>query len=97
MHQLVDAQAAAWVKRFPDASKDAANKAWAKRMLGYLSEHFRARLAESAASRGTGPGVGRCVASIDAIAQAEEDLNTNVNMQFVFENLAVKLCAERRA
>ncbi|MGE3108454.1 MAG: ATP-binding protein [Phycisphaerales bacterium] len=96
MHHLVDGQAAAWVKRYPEASKDAANKAWARRLLGYLGEHYRGRLSASASGTG-GPGVGRCVSSIDAIAQAEEELGTNVNMQFVFENLAVRLCAERRS
>ncbi len=107
MHQLVDAQAAAWVKKFPDASKDAANKAWAKRLFGYLGEHYRACMTSAASGAGSGSGgvggvgggigVGRCIVAIDAVAQAEEYLNTNVNMQFVFENLAVKLCAERRA
>lgn len=102
MHRLVDEQAGAWVKSRPDASKDAANKAWARRMLGYLGEHYRDRLRQAASGgsvgsgEASGPGVGRCVAAIDALAGAEEELNTNVNMQFVFENLAVKLSAERR-
>jgi DNA polymerase-3 subunit delta' len=81
---LIDERAAAWVKRHPDASKDAANKAWARRMLGFLAEHFRAQLGD--------PGRGaRAAASIHSIARAEEQLGANVNLALVMENLAAQL------
>lgn len=82
--QLIDERAAAWVKKNPDASKDAANKAWARRMLAFLAEHFRGQLAQ--AGRG-----GRAVDAIHAIARAEEQLGANVNLALVMENLAAQL------
>ena len=92
MHQLVEDQAAGWVKKNPDASKEAANKAWSRRLLSYLGEHFRHRLAEGATQ---GPEeVAFAAQAIDAVAQAEDELNANVNMGFVFENLATKLGGE---
>lgn len=81
---LVDERAAAWVKRHPDASKDAANKAWARRMFGFLAEHFRAQLADPAHSL-------RAAACIHTIASAEQQLGANVNLALVMENLAAQL------
>jgi DNA polymerase-3 subunit delta' len=82
MSQLIEERAVAWVKKNPDASKDAANKAWARRMLAFLAEHYRRRLAQH--------GV-RSAAAIQAIAQAEEQLASNVNLGLVLENLTARL------
>lgn len=84
MAQLIDERAAAWVKKNPDASKDAANKAWARRMFAFLAEHFRQRLGNA------GGGV-RAADAIQSIARAEEQLGANVNLALVMENLIAQL------
>jgi len=95
MHQLVEEQAASWVKKNPDASKDAANKAWARRLLGYVGEYARRSLGSGVAggsgSSSGGGSAGWALTAIDAVVQAEEELGGNVNMTFVFENLAAKI------
>lgn len=88
MAHLIDERAAAWVKRNPDASKDAANKAWARRMFAFLSEHYRQRL-------GRAGGAARGATAIETIARAEELLASNVNLGLVMENLVAQLSLAR--
>lgn len=91
--QLVEEQAAAAVKKNPDASKDAANKAWARRMFAFLGEHYRRRLKAAGEARSP-QGIGRMLAAVDLIAKAEEQLQANVNMGLLFDNLAAQLAGE---
>jgi len=88
MHSLVEEQAAAWVKANADASKEAANKAWSRRMLAFIAEHFRDTLASAPPAS---PLIPAALDAIDAVAQAEEEIQANVGKEFVFENLAAKL------
>lgn len=82
--QLIDERAAAWVKKNPDASKDAANKAWARRMFAFLAEHYRQQLSHA------GGGL-QAADAIQTIARAEEQLGANVNLGLVMENLVAQL------
>lgn len=96
MHALVEEQAAAWVKADSDASKEAANKAWSKRMLAFVAEHYRSSLAAAGGGAGLAPGADvpaleAALSAIDAVALAEDELQANVNKEFVFENLAARL------
>ncbi len=96
MAKLIAERAEADVKANPDASKDGANKAWARRMLAFLAEHFRVRL-RATAGEGRGPDdpvILRRLAAIDAIQAAEGHLASNVNLTLLLENLAAQLVAE---
>ena len=94
MDGLIKARAEAAVKAAPDASKDAANKFWARLMLGYVAEHVRRRLRQDPAD----PAVAsRGLAMIDAIQAAEVYLATNVNLTLVLENLCAQMAAEPTA
>ncbi len=98
MAKLIDERAAAWVKEHPEASKDAANKAWARRMLGFLSEDARARLrtrtqGKTGAAVEQDSGALRLMNAIDAISAAESHLAMNVNMGLLLENLAAQMSA----
>lgn len=96
MAKLIGERAEAEVKANPDASKDGANKTWARRMLAFLAEHYRARL-RAAAGKGAGPddpATQRWLAAIDAIQAAEGHLASNVNLGMLLENLAAQLALE---
>ncbi len=93
LSRLIDERAAAWVKARPDSSKDAANKAWARRMLAFLAEQARRSL-HAAARPGAAqadPLVQARVRMIDLVAQAEAQVQANVKIEFVMENLAAQL------
>lgn len=90
LHQLVDDRAAASIKGRPDASKDGANKVWARRMFAFLAEETRRRMREAA---GQEPRIRSCLRTLDAIAGAEQQLGANVNMAMVMENLAAQVVA----
>jgi len=99
MAKLIDERAAAAVKSNPDASKDAANKAWARRMLAFLSEDVRARLRARSAGKSAerveaDPAAQRWLHAIDAITEAEGFLAANVNMGLLLENLVAQMSAE---
>jgi DNA polymerase-3 subunit delta' len=92
MAELVDERAAAAVRKNPDASKDGANKTWARRMLAFLAEHTRQGLARAAGKDEA--GARRRLHMLEAIARAEEELGANVSLALVMENLAVQMSAE---
>ncbi len=99
MAKLVDERAAAVVKQNPDASKDAANKLWARRMLAFVAESLRVRLRERAAALGPDallrdPEIDRLLNAIEAILAAEGHLATNVNLALLMENLVAQMSAE---
>lgn len=91
MHALVEEKAAAWVKANPEASKEAANFAWSRRMFGFLAERYRLAYREALMRGGASASGDRFVRALDAISTAEEHAAANVNLQFVFENLAAQL------
>lgn len=102
MAELIDERAAAHVKANPDASKDAANKAWARRMLAFLAEDLRARL--RAAARGKSREqteaddvCTRLLCGIDAVGAAEGHLASNVQLPMLLENLVAHLAGDGAA
>ncbi len=100
--KLIDERAAAWVKLHPEASKDGANKQWARRMLAFLSEDMRARLrlrmqvggGKTAEAVEQDVSTARLMNAIDAISAAEGHLALNVNMGLLLDNLAAQMGAE---
>lgn len=98
--KMIGERAEADVKANPDASKDAANKAWGRRMLAFLAERYRAQL-RARALGGGGGGVGpddvtalRAFGALEAVQGAESHLASNVNMGLLLENLAAQLAGE---
>lgn len=102
MTKLVDEQAERTVAETKNASKEAANRAWARRMLAFAARHFRERLRESrGGARGGGAGGqgghgghagrGAALRAIDLIEQAERAIAANVRYADVLENLSAQL------
>ncbi len=89
MAKLVDEQAAAMQKANPDASKEAANRAWSRRMFIYLARRLRDRVRSNPA------GAERAIAAIERCQEAERAISANVRFADVFENLSVQLAAGR--
>jgi DNA polymerase-3 subunit delta' len=94
MAKLIGERAEAEVKANPDASKDGANKVWARRMLAFVAEHYRRRLRDGAGTDPDDAGTQRWLANLDAIQAAEGFLATNVNMTMLLENLAAQLALD---
>jgi hypothetical protein len=99
MARLIDERAAASIKGRPEASKDAANKAWARRMLGFVGEDLRSRLRARTAGKTSAQieadaSAVRLINGVDAISSAEGFLMSNVNQTMVLENLVAQLAAE---
>ncbi len=87
MAALIDGFAVEWVKRHDNASKNAANKDGARFMLMILASHVNRQLAD-AVQRGRPADAPLRV--IDLIADAELQLQANVNLKQVLENLAIQ-------
>lgn len=105
--KLVDERAAQAVKANRDASKDAANKAWARVMLGFLGERTRQRLRARAAQLSPSqlsPGVAkvpegdavidRCLHVLKSIEECERQIAGNVSLGLAFEGLSAQMIAE---
>jgi DNA polymerase III subunit delta' len=97
--KLIGERADAAVRANPDASKDAANKAWARRALSFIAEDARRRLQVAAqlSSSGNKAAEGltrRALATIDAVSQAEAHLASNVNLTLLLEHLAASMSGE---
>lgn len=86
MAELVDGWAKAWVEKRENASKEAANKAGADWMLRLVGSYARA-LMRSDQSRDAG------VRWSEAMRSAEREIDSNVNMLFVFEKLSSEMAA----
>lgn len=88
MSSFVDDWARAWVKQGDplgeNRSKDNANRIGARRMLVLVAEHYRGQLAEDSERN-------RAADAIDRVAQAERTLASNVQVQFVMEELVAGL------
>lgn len=83
MHELIDAWAKADVDKDDTKSKELANRMACERMLRLVAAHLRKGLSR------TDPA--RAADRLDAIRQAERALDSNVNMLFVFEQLAAEI------
>lgn len=97
LHALVEEKAAAWVKANPDASKEAANIYWTRRLLAYLAERYRLAHREALLGAKTPGASERYLRATEALAAAESHAAANVNLQFVMENLAARLSARANA
>jgi DNA polymerase-3 subunit delta' len=89
MTELVKGWAEAWVDAHENASKEAANKAGADWMFRLLANYWRARLAKAAPLGKSGP----YLAAIDAVRNAEPEMDSNVNIDFVMEKLSAEMTA----
>lgn len=87
MSKLVEERAKATVEGKPNASKEAANQFWCKRMLGLLADRWRTHLRRAE----NGEQVARCSAAIELIRVAERQAESNVQIGAVLENLAAQL------
>jgi DNA polymerase-3 subunit delta' len=92
MAKLIDERAAEAIKRSPDSSKDTANRAWCKRMLGFVAERTRRQL-QSAARAGNAERAEAMARSLDHVAVAERHLDTNVNYAVVLENMVAQIAS----
>ncbi len=90
MSDLIDQRAAAAVAGDKRASKDAANKAWSRRMLAFVAEHARTRLHGGSGDAGRLEATARI---IDAITDAEAQIQSNTNVKLVMENLAAQMAS----
>ncbi len=73
-----------WVERHKNASKDAANRDGAAKVLHLAAEHFRRAL----------PGArdpGAVVGAIEAVARCERDVDSSVQIPLAMGNLAAQL------
>lgn len=93
--ELADGFAAQWVKSHANASKEAANRDAAGKLLALLASEARRRAAEAIATSprmapaGAHPAE-RWFEIIDAIAFTEREIDANVNMKLALESLAVQ-------
>lgn len=94
LKKLVDGLAAEIVKKDKLASKDAANKEWAREMLAMIAEEGR-RAVRAGVERDDQQHAAWGAGVIDAVGQAERHLATNVNLGFVFEGLCASVVAHR--
>lgn len=102
MHKLVDEQAAAAAAADKNASKDAANKQWGRRMLAFVAEHARGKLRARAAGTPklsvaqleVDPIAQRAMNAIESAHRAQLHLESHVKMDTLFENLSAQLSSE---
>lgn len=81
----VEARVEAAVKSRPEASKDAANRLWTKRLLGFLAERARALI-----PRG-GEQALAAIRTIDLCRESERQLDANVAYATVLDHLASQM------
>src|SRR5262249_24826799 len=89
MRELIETWAKAWVDNHDNASKEAANKAGADWMLRLLAGFLQQRLRKAAPLGKSGP----YLQALDALRQAELEIDTSVNMLFVMDKVASELAA----
>jgi hypothetical protein len=83
MAELAEQWAKGWVEKHPSASKDAANKEGADKVLRMVGEFFRTQLR---ARPGPAP-----LRAIELVHEAGRQADANVNQALVFSNLAAQL------
>lgn len=89
---LVDDYAVESIKGNPNASKGAANKAGARFMFQLIAAEMRGAL-RMIIAKGGSPD--RILHLIELLQSAEQQLNSNVNMEMLFENLIIQWDAGR--
>lgn len=89
MAGLVDAFAESWVKNNKGASKEAANKAGVRHMLGLIGEVCRRNLRTSATPQAAAPWL----TGIDLLQEAEWNLDSNVALALLLDNMAIQWSA----
>ncbi len=92
MGKLADEWAQAWVDASEGASKDAANKSAARWVLRLLGDHASHRL-RTIASGAKGGSIEEAARWVDAIAECERTIESNVPVAFAFENLVARLAS----
>ncbi len=95
MLEMIESYAVRWVDEHDNASKDAANKAGVRYMLGMIGELCRRKLHElSAGSAATVEEIEQrsepWLRGIDLLQQAERELESNVSMALLMDNLAIQ-------
>lgn len=95
LKELVDEWARAQVDASENASKDAANKAGARALLGLLAERVRrsVRALSAEGIEARRDDLERRVRELELIGEAEVHVARNVNLQLAMENLSAQLCA----
>jgi len=84
MAACAESWAASWVEKHKNASKDAANRDGAAKVLHLVAEHFREGLADA---RDPAPFLG----AIDAVAACERHVDSSVQIPLAMGNLAAQL------
>lgn len=86
---LVSEFAEAWVKKHgaKHTSKDAANKDGARHLFTLLAAHLRHRLEQACEAEADASPV---IAAIESLREAEQQLESNVNLKMLLENLAAQ-------
>lgn len=93
---LVDDFAAEWVARHANASKESANKAGIRHMLGLLGENCRQAMqyhAQHADPNDPDTAESRMwpwLRGVELLQEAERHMNSNVNVALLLDNLAVQ-------
>ena len=96
MASLVDERAKAVQVENEKASKEAANRLWARRMLAFVAERLRRQMI--GAARGGPSQIDRAAAmaaALDAVSVAERQLDTNVPFAAVLDNLVAQIASGR--
>lgn len=86
--RLVDERAAASIEGQPGASKDAANRAWARRMFAFLAGGVRRRLRAHAADP---EPAAQYAEMLESIHEAEGLVESNVQLALVMESLVARI------
>lgn len=95
MAELVETYAQRWVAEHAGASKDAANKAGVKYMLGLVGEVARRKLHELASQEFPDAEAAELAATpwlggIDLLQLAQRELESNVSIPLLLDNLAIQ-------
>ncbi|XHC25746.1 hypothetical protein ABWH91_16255 [Phycisphaerales bacterium ac7] len=92
LSKLVGSWAEDWVKARPQASKEAANHAAAGHAFHLLAQRMR-RLLADASETGDAEAIERWSDAIEAIAQAEREINANVQMALALEHMSARFAS----
>ncbi|MFO0491919.1 MAG: ATP-binding protein [bacterium] len=95
MSRCIDERTTEAVKSNKNASKEAANRLWGRRMIGFVADRIRRQML-SAARAGDGARAERLAKGLDSCAKAEGYLASNVAYASVMDNLAAQLMTVRR-
>lgn len=89
--ELVETFAKTWIDKHDSASKDAANKDGVRHLLNLLAAHARKRLGKCAQQS---QDCEHWLGVIDLITDAEQQMNSNVNIKLLLENLVAQWASQ---